>query len=101
MSTDLEIRVPVIKINSDISTDERCTSREVEECHTPRSPQHMIPATLSCPPAPRKRRHSAACKRKLWELEFSETVAREDVESLFRTAEEVHFNASTKRKCVM
>ncbi|KAK4431063.1 hypothetical protein Salat_0868300 [Sesamum alatum] len=116
MSTDLEIRVPVIKINcsqttttsDDIITtddgidDERCTGREAEECHTPRSPRHMIPTTLICPPAPKKRRRSAACKRKLWELEFFETVAREEVESFFRTAE-VHFKniASTKRKCVM
>ncbi|KAI3458902.1 hypothetical protein Pfo_015565 [Paulownia fortunei] len=103
MSTDLEFRLPMIKINSsqasDITADdERCIIEE--DCHTPRSPQHMIPTTLSCPPAPKKQRRTAACKRKLCDLQFFEMVAGEEVESLFRTVE-VNLNGSTKRKCVI
>ncbi|PIN24431.1 hypothetical protein CDL12_02835 [Handroanthus impetiginosus] len=105
MSTDLEFRLPPqLKISTSETSDttdyEISSSNEEDNCHTPKSPQNMIPAAVSCPPAPKKRRRAAACKRKLCEFQFFEIVAREEVESLFRTIE-VNFNRSTKRKCVV
>ncbi|KAH6804066.1 hypothetical protein C2S51_032313 [Perilla frutescens var. frutescens] len=108
MATDLELRLPIIKISnsaSDIGRDEEeddqiCRSSSEEDCRTPRSPRHMIPTALRCPPAPKKRRSSAACKRRLCELQFFEVVAREEVESLFQMVQvNSCFNGSTKRKC--
>ncbi|KAL7109659.1 hypothetical protein ACP275_06G187900 [Erythranthe tilingii] len=106
MSTDLELfrQLPIIKINStpqksDITTDKE--EEEEENCHTPRSPKHMIPTAVSCPPAPKKRRPAAACKRKLCELQFFEFVGREEIESLFEIAQVNFNNRSTKRNCLM
>lgn len=95
MSTDLEIRqelpqlrLPTIRIVVDVSDD---------ECHTPTSAEHTIPPILSCPPAPKKPRRSAAsCKRKLSELDFFEVVAREEVESFFAAA---NLSSVLKRRC--
>ncbi|CAA0814425.1 Cyclin-dependent protein kinase inhibitor SMR3 [Striga hermonthica] len=99
MSTDLEFRLPAIEISS----DRRDVVADVDECHTPRSPRHMIPAAVICPPAPKKRRPAgpASCKRKLWDLDFFEIVAREEVEFMFRsTTVQVNLNGSIKRKCI-
>ncbi|XP_042032465.1 uncharacterized protein LOC121779210 [Salvia splendens] len=103
MSSDRELRLPVIKTSN--STDaiggndeEFCRSEGGEDCQTPRSPRHMIPAVLRCPPAPKKRRRAAACKRKLCELEF---FAGEEIESLLRIVEVNSCNGygSAKRNC--
>ncbi|KAG8390550.1 hypothetical protein BUALT_Bualt01G0095100 [Buddleja alternifolia] len=107
MSTDLEfIRLPIIKINSSQNSDDHHPScvNEDQDCHTPKSPQHMIPTILICPPAPRKpRRRATAAKRKLCELQFFEIVARDEVESFFRVVEENNIinGANNKRKCLM
>ncbi|CAA3000560.1 Hypothetical predicted protein [Olea europaea subsp. europaea] len=112
MSTDLEfrqemleIRLPTIKINSsqssDITDDQNCTDQTSindQDCHTPRSPQHMIPKILSCPPAPKKPARVPSCKRKLSELQFFDVVSREEVESFFRIAE-AHIKGTVKRRC--
>ncbi|CAI9773026.1 unnamed protein product [Fraxinus pennsylvanica] len=109
MSTDLkfrqellEIRLPTIKINSSQSSDDQnCpkqTSINDQDCHTPKSPQHMIPKILSCPPAPKKPTRVPSCKRKLSELQFFEVVSREEVESFFRIAE-AQINGATKKRC--
>lgn len=115
MSTDLqfrreflEIRLPSIKIsNSQLPSDasdgtiqiEKTTGDAEDECHTPKSPQHMIPKILKCPPPPRKQRPVPSCKRK---LEFFETVAREEVELFFRSSFDlIDFNSEAviKRRC--
>ncbi|CAI9759786.1 unnamed protein product [Fraxinus pennsylvanica] len=113
MSTDLEfrqellgIRLPTIKINSsqssDITDDQNCTKQTSsindQGCHTPKTPQHMIPKILSCPPAPKKTTRVPSCKRKLSELEFFDVVSREEIESFFRVAE-AHINGAIKRSC--
>ncbi|KAL2249352.1 UNVERIFIED_CONTAM: hypothetical protein Sindi_2408900 [Sesamum indicum] len=110
MSADLEFRPPIIKITTpdpittdDHDGDQGCVAED--DCHTPRSPHHMIPPILSCPPAPRKpppRRTGASCKRRLWEFDFFETVAREEIESFFkRVEEEINGGGAAKRRCVM
>ncbi|KAK1396537.1 cyclin-dependent protein kinase inhibitor SMR2-like [Heracleum sosnowskyi] len=85
MSTDLEfrsdgleLRLSPIKVNSNNSS---CS--DDEECKTPTSPGSRIPAILSCPPAPRKRRtmlRTESCKRK---LEFFDLIAFEEIEEFF------------------
>ncbi|KAG6410086.1 hypothetical protein SASPL_128134 [Salvia splendens] len=95
MSADLELRLPIIKLRNsaseigrdDLNHEVICRSEEEEGCQTPRSPRHMIPAVLRCPPAPKKRRRAAACKRRLFELDFFKVVAREEVDSFFRGAQ--------------
>ncbi|XP_047965644.1 cyclin-dependent protein kinase inhibitor SMR6-like [Salvia hispanica] len=101
MSSDRELSLPMIKTSNSTdeiggNDDEFCRS---EDCQTPRSPRHMIPAVLRCPPAPKKRRQAAACKRKLCELEF---FAGEEIESLFRIVEvnnSCDGYGSAKRNC--
>ncbi|KAM7532328.1 hypothetical protein LguiB_035738 [Lonicera macranthoides] len=101
----LEIRLPSIKITStsQLPSDNNSatiqTEADSDECHTPKSPKNMIPKILNCPPPPRKQRPVASCKRK---LEFFETVAREEVESFFRSSfERIDFNSQAviKRRC--
>ncbi|KAI3470543.1 hypothetical protein Pfo_027206 [Paulownia fortunei] len=108
MSADLKLRLPIIKTISSKTSDQitdgddgSCISEE--DCHTPKSPRHMIPATLSCPPAPRKPPRRRPCKRRLCdELQFFEIVAGEEVESFFRRVEEnINGGGATKRRCVM
>ncbi|KAL1553177.1 hypothetical protein AAHA92_13885 [Salvia divinorum] len=110
MSADLELRLPIIKLRNstsemgrdDLNHEEICRSEEEEGCQTPRSPRHMIPAVLRCPPAPKKRRRAAACKRRLFELDFFEVVAREEVDSFFRAVQVNSCNGgSTKRNCFL
>ncbi|XP_073033024.1 uncharacterized protein [Primulina eburnea] len=120
MSTDLGLSLPtLIKIiheqnsdnNSSAANDENTTAHscvvDEEECHTPRSPRHTIPTTLSCPPPPKKARRMVedSCRRKLRALRFFETVAGEEIESFFRTVEVNNMivkGGSTKRKlCLM
>ncbi|GFQ00335.1 hypothetical protein PHJA_002177500 [Phtheirospermum japonicum] len=61
----------------------------------------MIPAILSCPPAPRKPPPSRRCKRKMCdELEFFEIVATDEIDTFFRVAEK-SINAGAKRRCVI
>ncbi|CAA3010171.1 Hypothetical predicted protein [Olea europaea subsp. europaea] len=109
MSTDLEfrqelleIRLPAIKINSSQSSeDQNCTNQTSindQDCHTPKSPQNMIPKILSCPPAPKKPTRLPSCKRKLSELQFFNMVSREEIESFFRIAE-AKINGAKKRRC--
>ncbi|KAG9136604.1 hypothetical protein Leryth_020270 [Lithospermum erythrorhizon] len=96
----VEIRSPSITIGSlqlsDVADDDvgvaiqskNGSRNDGKECHTPRSPQHMIPKILSCPPAPKKPRRAApSCKR---QLQFFEITAREEMESFFRMFDNVH-----------
>ncbi|XP_059628390.1 cyclin-dependent protein kinase inhibitor SMR1 [Cornus florida] len=124
MSTDLEFRqglpeiyLPAIKVDNSQSSDDtnhssssciiiqtqsNTESDAEEECLTPTSPEHKIPAILSCPPAPRKPKTVTSCKRKLCELEFFEIVGREEIESFFRSSfgvVEVSSSAVVKRRC--
>ncbi|MBA0548481.1 hypothetical protein Golob_019579 [Gossypium lobatum] len=78
---------------------------EGEECKTPSSRDHKIPAIQSCPPTPRKK-PMMRMKRKVSELQFFETTRSEEVESFFgsnsypfstnNTAAHPHFK---KRRC--
>ncbi|KAF5948044.1 hypothetical protein HYC85_014001 [Camellia sinensis] len=102
MSTDLEfqqglaqLRLPTIRIKP--SADEIPTIQTPksgsnsnsgdDECRTPTSPEHKIPAMLSCPPAPKKPRRTEHYKRKLCELQFFEIVGisslSQDLNKLF------------------
>ncbi|XP_027108711.1 uncharacterized protein [Coffea arabica] len=126
MSTDLELRQELVEIRlpalnikvsqSSDSTDDggaviqsqesttgtgSCINEE-EECHTPKSPQHMIPEILSCPPAPKKptRPASSSCKRKL--SEFFEFVGREEIESFFRQLDGPNSTTGViKKRCLV
>ncbi|KAG6765154.1 hypothetical protein POTOM_029172 [Populus tomentosa] len=112
MSTDLEsrrdlprIQVRAVKtetLQSCSATDDKETiiqqeNSETDDCQTPKSEEHKIPAVLSCPPAPRKPRRSFSCKRKLTELEFFEIVNREEVDSFFQSS----FELLPKRRSVI
>lgn len=107
-TTDLDefMRLPMIKISTTniISDDESCISSskiDQQKCHTPKSPQHMIPAVLTCPPAPKKPRRVSSCKRsRVSGLKFIEVVARDEIETFFRTVE-LGFNGGAKRKRAM
>ncbi|KAL6980276.1 hypothetical protein U1Q18_021919 [Sarracenia purpurea var. burkii] len=74
-----------------------------DECQTPTSAEHKIPATLSCPPAPKKPRQlSGSCKRKMCEIKFFEIVEREEIESFFRSSSglnDVNSTGVVKRRC--
>ncbi|KAL4581239.1 hypothetical protein LXL04_017449 [Taraxacum kok-saghyz] len=54
-----------------------------------------------CPPAPKKQRHaSPSCNRRLSEFEFFEVVARDEIDSFFRSNYElINRNSSKKRRC--
>ncbi|XP_051116099.1 uncharacterized protein LOC127241212 [Andrographis paniculata] len=106
MSADLdEFRPPAIKTQSD-GDSIRCIGDR--DSDIPVTPEHSkIPAILTCPPAPRKRRPSrrrvgGTCKRKLRVLDFFEIVAAEEIEEFFRTSEEkLGGGAAVKKRCVM
>ncbi|KAI3734664.1 hypothetical protein L6452_14139 [Arctium lappa] len=115
MSADLQFRLqdlPAIQLSSltlklpppqQESSEESCRtqSEQVEECVTPTSPEHRIPEILSCPPPPKKQRRSApSCKRRLCEFQFFEVVAREEIDSFFRSSYElINRDSSKKRRC--
>nr|XP_009624219.1 cyclin-dependent protein kinase inhibitor SIM-like [Nicotiana tomentosiformis] len=110
MSTDLEFQqdflenhLPNVKITSSQNsnnTDERCSSTisNEDECHTPKSPQFLLPKILNCPTAPKKPKRIPSCKRKLLdhELQFFEIVARDEVDSFFRTVDGQRRNQNLK-----
>ncbi|KVI05065.1 cyclin-dependent protein kinase inhibitor SMR2-like [Cynara cardunculus var. scolymus] len=113
MSADLQFRLqdlPAIQLSSltlklpppqQESSEESCRtqSEQVEECVTPTSPEHRIPEILSCPPPPKKQRHSApSCKRRLCEFQFFEVVAREEIDSFFKSSYEFINQESSKKR---
>ncbi|KAG4919415.1 hypothetical protein AAZX31_20G177800 [Glycine max] len=56
-----------------------------ESCRTPTSKESKIPATMTCPPAPRKPKF-ASCKRKLLEeFQFFDVTNKEDMDAFFRS----------------
>ncbi|EXC11979.1 hypothetical protein L484_001720 [Morus notabilis] len=85
--------------NEDIIYEEK---EEINnECRTPTSAEHRIPAILSCPPAPRKPATARApsCKRKLSELDFFDVVNREEIDRFFRSSFAKAATGSAKRSC--
>ncbi|KAL6555929.1 hypothetical protein OROGR_005217 [Orobanche gracilis] len=113
MSADLELCLPLIKIipsricdltdgnhGSCISSGKKEEGEE-EDCHTPKSPRHMIPEILSCPAPPRKpTARTRPCKRRSSvQLQFFEIIARDEVETFFRMTER-NINGA-KRRCVI
>ncbi|GAV90640.1 hypothetical protein CFOL_v3_34047 [Cephalotus follicularis] len=116
MSTDLELckelrkfSLPSTKIKtqqspedstednvSSIEHDHQQNSRSSsnDECQTPTSEEHKIPALLFCPPAPRKPRPTFSCKRR---LQFFEIVNPEEIDNFFRSSFD---NLVTKRRCI-
>ncbi|KAJ6744166.1 CYCLIN-DEPENDENT PROTEIN KINASE INHIBITOR SMR1-LIKE, partial [Salix purpurea] len=110
MSADLELRqdLPLIQVRpaTKIGTLQSCSdaddnkaiiqqeNSETDDCQTPKSEEHRIPAVLSCPPAPRKAKRIVSCKRRLREIDFFETVNRDEVDSFFS----IQFRASYKEK---
>ncbi|XP_076942391.1 cyclin-dependent protein kinase inhibitor SMR2-like [Bidens hawaiensis] len=116
MSADLQFRLqdlrpvtpvqlPSLELNippsDNESTDESCiiqSEEEVDICVTPTSLEHRIPTVLSCPPPPKKQRRTArACKRRISEFEFFEAVARDEIDSFFKSSFE--FIESKRRRC--
>ncbi|KAL7198294.1 hypothetical protein ACSBR2_020737 [Camellia fascicularis] len=74
-------------------------ANDYEECRTPTSQDHKIPAIQTCPPAPRKQGHVFSRKRKFPESQFFEATCREEIDSFFRSSFELsgvpkkrHFN---------
>lgn len=103
MSTDLElckelpkIRLSPIAIRTPQASESatgthgsvirRRNDDEEEGYRTPTSKEHKIPVLVSCPPAPRKPRRVAPCKRKLTELDFFKVVNRDEVDEFFRSS---------------
>ncbi|XP_023757036.1 cyclin-dependent protein kinase inhibitor SMR1 [Lactuca sativa] len=121
MSTDLQLRqdLPAIKLPAslkiklpaspplmDSTSEESCAiqleDQEVEECRTPTTIQHRIPQLNTCPPPPKKQRPSApSCRRRLSEFDFFESVARDEIESFFRSSYEIinQQSSTKKRRC--
>ncbi|KAI3776681.1 hypothetical protein L1987_46469 [Smallanthus sonchifolius] len=102
--TSLKIKLPAIHP----APEESCTvqsseeEEEVENCQTPTSSEHKIPEITTCPPAPKKQRLSApSCKRRISEFELFEIVARDEIESFFKSGYEfINRNSITnKRRC--
>ncbi|KVI06853.1 cyclin-dependent protein kinase inhibitor SMR1-like [Cynara cardunculus var. scolymus] len=118
MSTDLQLRqdLPAIRLTSlkiklpeslpqlDSTSEESCTiqleEQQLEECRTPTSPEHRIPQIITCPPPPKKQRISGpSCKRRISEFQFFEIVARDEVESFFRSSYEfINQNSNTNKR---
>ncbi|XP_071728783.1 cyclin-dependent protein kinase inhibitor SMR3-like [Rutidosis leptorrhynchoides] len=115
MSTDLQLRhdIPSIRLTSlklkipetqnDSLSDESCTvqiddyEQEIGNCHTPTSSEYRIPEIIICPPAPKKQRQSVpSCKRKLSEFDFVELVARDEIDTFFKSSFEF-INQKNKR----
>ncbi|KAJ7970512.1 cyclin-dependent protein kinase inhibitor SMR1-like [Quillaja saponaria] len=100
MSTDLQLRLDLPKIrvtiptiksflnsNSEANDKNDAVNKEDMICTTPTSKENRIPAILSCPPAPRKRRRVVPSKRRLLEeFQFYEVVNREEVDGFFRSS---------------
>ncbi|KAI5648524.1 hypothetical protein M9H77_34529 [Catharanthus roseus] len=87
-----DCQTPKITAQNHFTTDEEQDHELI--CKTPKSPKHMIPKILSCPPAPRKPpRKVASCKRKLSELQFFDVVSRDEIDSFFR-----QFDVNSKRR---
>ncbi|KAK1416596.1 hypothetical protein QVD17_32387 [Tagetes erecta] len=106
-SADLQFRRPNLQLSSltlNLET-ESCTiqPQQINEdtCVTPTSPDHKIPAVITCPPAPKKqRRTTPSCRRTLSEFQFFEAVAREEIDSFFRsTYEFINQNSSKRKRC--
>ncbi|KAK9059815.1 hypothetical protein SSX86_020519 [Deinandra increscens subsp. villosa] len=114
MSADLQFRLqdlppiqfPFPKLNLPPPQQESsCRSQleQIEECVTPTSTDHRIPAILICPPAPKKQRHaSPSCKRRL-QFQFFEIVATDEIDSFFTSSYEFinNRNSSRKRRCIL
>ncbi|KAG6758559.1 hypothetical protein POTOM_038918 [Populus tomentosa] len=112
MSTDLELlqdlpRIqvrPAVKIETLQScgaTDDNKAiiqqeNSETDDCQTPKSEEHKIPAVLSCPPAPRKAKRNISCKRKLTEIDFFEIVNREEGITVFLLLHVCMYNHTLK-----
>ncbi|KAI3508744.1 hypothetical protein L1887_23757 [Cichorium endivia] len=104
--TSLKIKLPESPPPLDSTSEESCTiqleDQEVEECRTPTSVEHRIPITVNCPPPPKKQLPSApSCRRRLSEFDFFEAVARDEIESFFRSSYELIDQQSNtkKRRC--
>lgn len=84
ISLDLKIKIPSYKeaAEEDLNDD--------EGLKTPTSPEHRIPATLPCPPAPRKPKSQLSKKRK---DQFALDVSQE-IESYFSS----QFKAAAENK---
>ncbi|KAL8145918.1 hypothetical protein AgCh_003884 [Apium graveolens] len=99
MSTDLEFRPDCVELRlSPIKVNPNNSSCSDDECKTPTSPGSKIPAVLSCPPAPRKRRtmsRKESIKRK---LEFIEMIDFEEIEAFFNLMESQRMNVKRSRR---
>ncbi|XP_076918715.1 uncharacterized protein LOC143579228 [Bidens hawaiensis] len=99
MSTDQQLRQPDVPAIQLPPLKLNVPPPQAEECVTPTSPEHRIPATVACPPAPKKPRR--VCNRRLREVHFVEIVARDEIDSFFATYFElIEQNSSRKRRCV-
>ncbi|CAJ1976639.1 unnamed protein product [Sphenostylis stenocarpa] len=57
-----------------------------ESYRTPTSKESKIPAIMTCPPAPRKPKAFASCKRKLLDdFQFFDVTNKEDMDAFFRS----------------
>ncbi|KAK7391500.1 hypothetical protein VNO78_19916 [Psophocarpus tetragonolobus] len=62
------------------------TVDEDESYRTPTSKESKIPAVTTCPPAPKKPKPFASCKRKLLdEFQFFDDTNKEDMDAFFRS----------------
>ncbi|XP_071687007.1 cyclin-dependent protein kinase inhibitor SMR2-like [Rutidosis leptorrhynchoides] len=112
MSTDLQFRqlpavihqLPSLKVSisqlQHESSSSSATDSDQSECSTPTSPEHRIPAILTCPPPPKKqRKFIPSCKRRLHRELFFEVVAGDEIDSFFKHSYElINKNSSKKRK---
>ena len=84
-----------------VSTDASMEGGEDdEECHTPTSEESRLPVfPRICPPAPKKTRRSAPCKRRHWSSEPELiVVGTEEMEQLFRWRDQQKDDHSLAKK---
>ncbi|KAG6760656.1 hypothetical protein POTOM_033831 [Populus tomentosa] len=109
MSKDHQTQKNLQKLQQSVSQGQEQEEGELEniqvddqeECKTPTSGDHKIPAVQSCPPTPRKKMQVFEQKRKL--PEFFETTNNDEVESFFRSSFEISTRVNEsrpmKRRC--
>lgn len=82
----LQEETVTVAVTVTVPADAPTVAEEDESYRTPTSKESKIPAIMSCPPAPRKPKAFASCKRKLFDdFQFFDVTNKEDMDAFFRS----------------